>query len=141
MAIFKLTRSQKEELLIHQFSKSIECLLKKIDELVAKYANEPESKYNKIHIEIKDGFFVNTPTRTRFEKFYPASSAKSEIAIDMVSNFSSIVRSIEDTEYWTIVYGIYFYKSDGTLRGSLNNNEVNPDAWNSEFFKIKGWDR
>ena len=59
----------------------------------------------------------------------------------MVSNFSSIVRSIEDPAYWTIVYGIYFYKSDGTLRGSLNNNQVNPDAWNSEFFKFKGWDR
>ena len=46
MAIFKLTRSQEEELLIHQFSKSIEFLLKEIDELVAKYDNEPESKYN-----------------------------------------------------------------------------------------------
>lgn len=137
----ELTRSLIEELISHELSRATEHLLKKIDEYIVKYnlLDGSDSSYTQIHLRIMDGYCAKNNMTPRFDKIYPLSSAKEQIAIDIVTNFSTIVKSIEDDGLWGICYDFYSYKPDGTRKCLIADLAVNPGAWQSEFFEIKGW--
>ena len=136
----KLTRSLIEELISHELSRSTEFLLKCLDETIIKYKllDRPDSAYTKVRLRIKDNFCANNYTTPRFDKYYPLFSAKEKIAIDLVSNFSSIVKSLEYHDFG-MIYDIHFYKPDGTPNGGILDLHINAGAWSSEFFEMKGW--
>lgn len=137
----ELTRSLIEELISHELSRATEYLLQMIDGYISKYNLLDTAKYTnpEIHLRIMDGYCANNKQTPRFDKVYSISSAKAQIAIDIVSKFSSIVKSIEDYGLWGITFDIYSYKPDGTRNYIVGDVPVNPSAWQSEFDEMKGW--
>lgn len=134
MRRIRLSQIEKENRVRFQLRKVVPRFQVRLNETISKYKlNEKPNTQIKIII----CYYNGAEYKYVLEKYYPLLTVKEDFPCDVLENIDVWAKILAD-ELWGFSYEVYFFDALGNRKGGITGFDINPDAWNNEYYQSIG---
>ncbi len=134
MRRIRLSQIEKENRVKFQLRKVVPRFQIRLNETISKHKlNEKPNTQIKIII----CYYNGAEYKYVLEKYYPLLTVKEDFPCDVLENIDVWAKILAD-ELWGFSYEVYFYDALGNRKGGITGFDINPDAWNNEYYQSIG---